>query len=121
MASPNEVRLDLRETDPLPRNTLHSLEGLGPDNTGERMRTKGQTNGYRDWLHGDTSPKVSADYLLYPADIRDTAKSGMGRSGNHRLSYSAESIVVNVGGPRRNAKASSLLMCDVGVGGVIVL
>jgi hypothetical protein len=79
------------------------------------------TNGYRDWLHGNTSPKVAADYLLSPADIRDTAKSGMGRSGNHRLSYSAESLCVNVGGPRRNDKASSLPMFDVGVGGAIVL
>jgi hypothetical protein len=68
-----------------------------------------------------TGSKVSADYLTYSADIRDTAKSGIGRSGNRHLNYLAEFIFMNVGGSQQDVKASSLPMPVESVGGVIVL
>ncbi len=77
--------------------------------------------GYRDWLVEHTSPKVSAGYLTYPADIRDTAKSGIGCMDNRHLRYVVESISVNVGGSYQDAKASSLPMSDMSVGGSIVV
>jgi hypothetical protein len=67
------------------------------------------------------TPKDLAGYLNYPADIRDTAKSGMGRIGNRRLHYFAEFISVNVGGSYRNGKESSPLRCGMSVGGLIVV
>src|SRR3989442_811324 len=42
--------------------------------------------------------KVSAGYLTYPADIRDSAKSGLGHHDTRHLHYLVESISVNVGG-----------------------
>ncbi len=75
----------------------------------------------RDWLLLGTSPKVSAGYLNYPADIRDTAKCGMGCTDNRHLRYFVESISVNVGGSYQDAKASSLPMSDMSVGGSIVV
>jgi len=65
--------------------------------------------------------KVSAGYLIYPADIRDSAKSGFGHHDNRHLNYLAESISMNVGGSYRDVKASSLPMPDRSVGGSIVL
>jgi hypothetical protein len=41
--------------------------------------------------------------------------------GNRHLNYLAEFIFVNVGGSYRDAKASSLPMPDMSVGGVIVV
>jgi len=77
--------------------------------------------GYQDWLVYLTSPKVSVGKPDYPADIWDTAKSGIGRQGNRHLNYLAEFIFVNVGGSYQDAKASSLPMTGMSVGGVIVL
>ena len=85
------------------------------------QRMGSYSNGYRDWSSLYTSPKVPAGYLIYPVGIRDTAKSGMGRLGNRRLKYLAESILMNVGGLRWNAKTSSPSISSVGVGGSIVL
>jgi hypothetical protein len=65
--------------------------------------------------------KDLAGYLNYPADIRDTAKSGMGRIGNRRLHYFAEFISVNVGGSYRNGKESSPLRGGRSVGGLRVV
>jgi hypothetical protein len=76
---------------------------------------------YRVCFHSISKPKGSAGYLIYPADVRDTAKSGMGCSDNHHLNYLVESISVNMGGSQRNVKASSLPMAVESVGGVIVL
>jgi hypothetical protein len=68
-----------------------------------------------------TKLKVSLGKPEYPSDVRDAAKSGIGCSGNRHLNYLVEFIFVNVGGSYRDAKASSLPMSDVSVGGVIVL
>jgi len=65
--------------------------------------------------------KVSAGYLNYPADIRDSAKSGMGYAVNRHLNYLVESISINVGGSCQDAKASSLPMPVRSFGGFIVL
>jgi hypothetical protein len=94
-----------------------------PTDTGQRTSPEARRGptGYRGWSVVDTSQKVSAGYLNYPADVRDTTESGMGHRGNRHLRYLAEFISVNVGGSHRNAKASSLPMSDVSVGGVIVL
>lgn len=70
---------------------------------------------------GVTCLQVSGSYLIYLPDVRDTAKSGMGRTGNRHLHYLAESISVNVGGSRQNGKGSSLPRSVESVGGVIVL
>src|SRR5262249_7556388 len=59
--------------------------------------------------------------LSYPADVRESAKSGLGHVGNRHLNYLAESISMNVGGPQQDVKASSPLMLAESVGGVIVL
>jgi hypothetical protein len=121
--SPNEASFDLRERSPLPRNILHTREMTAHEYTGQRANPKpcAIAEGYRGWVVIAPSPKVSADNLSYPADARDTAKSGKGRSGNRHLHHLAESISVNVGGSYRDVKASSLPMPDRSVGGAIVL
>jgi len=122
MVSPNEASFDLRETRPLSRNILHSQESC-PDHTGQRMNQERRYHptGCRDWLFLSTSQKVSIGHLTYPIDIRDTAKSGIGRIGNRHLNYLAEFVFVNVGGPYRNVKASSLPISGMSVGGSIVV
>jgi len=119
--SPTEASFDLRERYPLSRNILHSWELIAPTTTGQRtnQRLEPFAEGYREWCV--TSLQVSGGYLTYLPDVRDTAKSGMGRAGNRRLHYLAESICVNVGGLRRNAKTSSPSISSVSVGGSIVL
>ena len=121
--SSNEAGFDLRETRPLPRNMLHSWKMRSLADTGQRTNLKVPScpTGYRGWLHYSTSPKVSTGYLNYPADVRDTAKSGIGHNDNRHLNDLAESTFVNVGGLCRNVKASSLPMIGISVGGVIVL
>jgi len=79
------------------------------------------SKGYRSWSTGDTSLKVSADYLIYSADMRDSAESGMGHPDNHHLNYLAESISVNVGEPSKDVKGSSLPMPKREVGAAIVV
>jgi hypothetical protein len=122
MVSSNKASFDLRERPPLSRNILHSCEMTAYGSTGQRMspRISAISTGYRIRCIS-TELKVSADYLTYPADIRDTAKSGIGYHENRHLRCLAESIFVNVGGSHQNVKASSLPMSDESVGGVIVL
>ena len=123
MVSPNEASVDLREINPLSRNNLHSRELTAPTDTGQRtnQRLEVRANDYRDWSLLYTSPKVSAGYLIYPADVRDTAKSGTGRSGNRHLNYLVEFFSVNVGGSCWNANGSSPQMSGMSVGGSIVV
>ena len=65
--------------------------------------------------------KGLAGYLNYPADVRDTAKSGIGHIDNRHLNYLVESISVNVGGSYQNDKVSSPPMSNRRVGGFMVL
>jgi len=123
MVSPNEASFDLRENPPLPRNILHTCEVMAYGSTGQRTDRKVfiEPTGHRGWLRGGTIPKVSAGYLQYSADVRDSAKSGLGHKGNRHLRYLVESLAVNVGGSCRNVKASSLPMIGMSVGGFIVV
>jgi hypothetical protein len=123
MVSASEASFNLRESLPLPRNILHTRERDAHRYTGQRTspRTHVSSTGYQTWLLHSTKLKVSAGYLNYPADVRDTAKSGMGYRDNCHLNDLAESIFVNVGGSYWNVKASSLPMSDERVGGAIVL
>jgi hypothetical protein len=120
--SPNEASLDLRETCPLSRNILHTCEVMAYGYTGQQMNQRMRfSNGCRHWLQSCTSAKVSAGHLIYPADVWDTAKSGMGRRGNRHLNYLVEFIFVNAGGSYWNANESSPQMSSMSVGGVIVV
>lgn len=123
MVSPNKASFDLRESFPLSRNILHSWEMNALADTGQRTNLKVHTRptGYQGWLVHRTSQNVSAGYLKYPADVRDTAKSGIGHFGNRHLRYLVESISVNVGGSQQDVKASSLPMPVESVGGSIVV
>src|SRR2546428_1754749 len=123
MVSPNKASLDLREIFPLSRNILHTSGMKAHRNTGQRTNQKIviSSTGYRDWSFCPTSLKASASYLNYLADVRDSAKSGLGRMGNRHLRYLVESISVNVGGSQQNAKTSSPPMSAESVGGVIVV
>ena len=120
--SPNEANFDLREKDPLSRNILHTCE-TAYGSTGQRTSQKSPpiSTDYRNQIGRTTDSKVSLGYLLYPNDVRDTAKSGIGRRGNRHLQYLAEFIFVNVGGSYQDVKVSSPPMPDMSVGGVIVL
>jgi hypothetical protein len=122
MVSSNKADLDLRENTPLSRNILHTA-GLWPTNTGQRTDQKiwHRPTGHRDRLSNCTGQKVSTGYLTYPADVRDSAKSGLGLNDNRHLNDLVESISTNVGGSQQNAKVSSPPMTAESVGGVIVL
>jgi hypothetical protein len=106
--SANEASFNLRETSPLSRNILLSWEMNAPADTGQRTSPKVVLipTDYQGWFHTSTSPKVSAGHLNYPADVRDTAKSGIGYIDNRHLNDLVESISVNVGGSYRNDKVS---------------
>jgi len=123
MVSPNKASVDLRESVPLSRNILHTGGVTAYWYTGQRTNREVWhcPTDYRSWLPSITSPKVSASYLNYLADVRDSAKSGLGRMGNRHLRYLVESISVNVGGSDQNVKESSPLMSGLSVGGVIVV
>jgi hypothetical protein len=122
MVSPNKAGFNLRETMPLSRNNLHTCGVVAHESTGQRMSPM---TGYRDWIPSTTSPKDEAGHLVYLASIRDSAKSGMGCTGNRHLSYLAESISVNVGDSPQAVKTSSPSMPSpneaVRVGAIIVL
>jgi hypothetical protein len=123
MVSPNEVSFNLRENFPLSRNICIAGSKI-PGYTGQRtnQETFPFSTGYQSWLSSSTSPKISLGKPDYPTDVRDTAKSGIGCMGNRHLNYLVEFIFVNVGGSSyRDAKASSLPMPNMSVGGVIVL
>ena len=123
MVSATEADFDLRESRPLPRTILPICGVEDHGTTGQRAHLKlgVLATGGRGWLVLPTSPKVSADSLTYSADVRDTAKSGIGHLANRHLNYLIESISVNGGGLGRNAKVSSPPMSGVSGGGVIVL
>jgi len=143
MASSNKAGFNLRENFPLPRNIpslivrggtqsqaprrIHKLwreatsRYTTEPNTHEYTGQRTSLLGYRDWLRDSTSPKDWVGYLVYPAHVRDSAKRGLGCIDNRRLSHPAEFTPVNVGGPYRDAKASSLPIPDRSVGGLIVV
>ena len=121
--SSNKAGFDLQEIGPLSRNILPSWEISALADTGQRADLKAHTSptDHRGWVVLSTSPKVSADNLMYSVDVRDTAKSGIGHRDNRHLNDPVESISVNVGGSQQNVKASSLPMSAESVGGVLVV
>jgi hypothetical protein len=123
MVSPHEASVDLRENFPPSRNILHSRKVVAPTDTGRRTSLKVPPFpiDYRGWLVARTSQKVSTGHLTYPVDVRDTAESGMGHTGNRHLRYFVEFISGNVGGFYPDTKTSSLSMPDRSVGGAIVV
>jgi len=123
MVSPNEASFDLREIVPLPRNILQDCGVMAHGYTGQRMnpRIARLSEGYRCRSPYYTDTKVSTRNLNYLVDIRDSAKSGLGRMGNRHLNHLVESIFVNVGGPCQGVKASSPPIPDKGVGAAIVV
>jgi len=123
MVSPNKANFDLRETPPLSRNILHSCGIRDHGTTGQRTSQKSPRDmtGYRCRLITFTGKKVSTSNLIYLVDVRDSAKSGLGRIGNRHLNYLVESIPVNVGGPCQGAKASSPPIPNKDVGAATVV
>jgi hypothetical protein len=117
MVSPDEVGFDLRERLPLPHNILSKTDLAG-------QSWGGAACGYRyhrgcgQCIH---NPKDEAYHLDYYASAGDSAESGMGRFGNHHLTYRVECIHMNVGELNRNVKANRLPMSDLEVGAIIVL
>jgi hypothetical protein len=123
MVSSNEAGFDLREKSPLPRNILHNQGMTTLSDTGQRTDSKAllHPRSHRDWIVEPTSSKVSAGHLKYPADVRNTAKSGTGHGDNRHLNYLAESISGNVGGSYQNVKVSSPPMSNRSVGAASVV
>jgi len=123
MVSPNKASFDLREIIPLSRNILHNRSVRDYGDTGQRTSQKllSTATGYRCRSPDYTDKKVSVSNLNYLTDVRDSAKSGLGRKGNRHLNHLAESISVNVGDPCQDAKASSQPIPDKEVGAAIVV
>jgi hypothetical protein len=121
MVSSNEVSFNLREKFPLSRNILHTCEVTAYGFTRQRTSLKATRTpiDYRDRLAINADQKVLAGYLDYPANVRDTAKSGMGYSDNRHLSDFVEFIFVNVGGLL--AEVSSPPMKQASVGAAVVV
>ena len=125
MVSSNEAGFNLRETEHLPRNTLHArrteiISRAASSRGCERILKRLQRQDCRVWVAPCTKPKVETGHLPYPASVRDTAKSGMGCFNRH-LSHLAESVIRNAGDSQPNAKVSSPPTSAVNVGAAIVV
>ena len=118
--SPNEAGLNLRETSPLPRNILLSLE-IGPrTETGQRTTARATVR-CRGRALSHPVPKDIRGHLSYPLVVRDSAERGLGCIGNRHLNSLVEAFAGNVGGCPRNGKVSSPPKSWGSVGGFIVL
>src|SRR5262249_48651763 len=99
--SPNEAGLNLRETSPLPRNILLSLE-IGPrTETGQRTTARATVR-CRGRALSHPVPKDIRGHLSYPLVVRDSAERGLGCIGNRHLNSLVEAFAGNVGGCPRN-------------------
>ena len=122
MVSHSQADFDLRENQPPSRNTLLTREiGTRVHGTADEPDDHLTVGGYRSRQFQSAGTKVEAGHLNYPAPVRDTAKSGMGRMYNRHLSYLVESVSGNVGDARQDAKPSSPAMPAVRVGAAIVV
>jgi len=142
MASLNEAGFNLRKNFALPSNISSVSVNGGSQSQAPRrihklwreatssMATEPNTHeytgqrtseSYRGWLRGSTIPKDETGNLAYPVSVRDSSKRGLGCFSNRRLNYSAEFILMNVGGPGQDANVSSPRMPDQSVGGSIVV
>lgn len=115
MVSAYEAGFNLRESWPLTRQALQNHVCKVVDNRVSERSGDGVVlhHAYRGWRRPFTSPKASSGKTgertvtsVYPDDVRDTAKSGMGCQANRHLRCLAESDHENVGGCQRDAKGS---------------
>lgn len=122
MVSSYEADFNPRESEPLPRNTLHNRESR-PEFTGQQMNPAAlcDPKGCRNRSLADAGSKVESDHLSYSDSVWDTAERGMGCGDNCHLSCLAKFIIGNVGGLSRNAKLSSPTMSAISVGAAIVV
>jgi len=115
MVSAREAGFNLRESCPLTRQTLQHQGLKVVDNRVSERSLSGDFSrrAYRGWRLPFTSPKDSsgqagerAAMSVYPGDVRDTSKRGMGCQANRHLRCLTESDHENVGGCQRDAKGS---------------
>ncbi len=116
--SASEAGFSLRETRPLPRNILGNRGSSEPRVYGAANEPLGVTETGHDKMPVQRMQQVT---WTYPDADGDSAKSGLGCTGNHCLSHLAESIFMNVGGLYLDDKARGLPMTDMRVGATIVL
>lgn len=125
MVSTREAGFNLRETEHLPRNTLHArrteIISRATSSRGcERILNANSATDCRVWVAPCTKQKVETGHLPYPVSVRDTAKSGTGCFNRH-LTHLAESVIRNAGDSQPNAKVSSPPTSAVSVGAAIVV
>ena len=115
MVSAREAGFNLRESCPLTRQTLQHQGLKVVDNRVSERSLSGDLSrrAYRGWRLPFTSPKDSSgkagersETVVYPEDVRDTSKRGMGCQANRHLRRLGESDHENVGGCQRDAKGS---------------
>jgi hypothetical protein len=116
MVSANEAGFYLWETGPLSHNILFTPGVVPGSDVGQRTNLN-----VSRLLKGYCNLQVEAGYPIYPAFVRDSAKSGLGSAANRYLNYPRESNYVNTGGFYRDAKVSSPPMTDRSVGAAIVV
>jgi hypothetical protein len=116
MVSANEAGFYLRETSPLSHNILFTPGVVPRSDVGQRTNLN-----VSRFLKDYCNMQIEAGYSVYPASVRDSAKSGLGSAANRYLKYPRESDYVNTGGSHQDGKASSPPMLDESVGGSIVL
>ena len=114
--SANESGFYLRETSLLSHNILSTGGVVTAGDVGQRTNLD-----VSRFLKGYCISQVGAGYPIYPAPVRDTAKSGLGSAANRYLNYSVESVCVNTGGSYPDVKTSSLSIPEKSVGGVVVV
>lgn len=115
MVSAYKAGFNLRESCPLTRQSLQNQNLPVLDNRVSERSSSGANLHctYRGWRLPFISPKDLSGKagertvtFVYPNDVRDTAKSGMGCQANRHLRRLAESDHENVGGCQRDAKGS---------------
>jgi hypothetical protein len=126
MVSLNQAGFNLRESEHLPRNILHSQRteiissALSPRGS-ERIFWYSQHLRIAEFGSPHfPNTKVETGHLLYPVSVRDTAKSGIGCFNRH-LTHLAQSIISNAGDSQPNVKVSSPPTWAVRVGAAIVV
>ena len=116
MVSANEAGLYLRETSPLSHNILFTSGVVPRSDVGQRTNLNVSC-----LLKGYCNMQIETGDPVYPASVRDSAKSGLGSAANRYLNYPRESDYVNRGGFHQGGKVSSPPMLDESVGGVVVV
>ena len=115
MVRAREAEFNLRESWPLTRQALQNQDCNVLDNRVSERSCSGETlhYAYRGWRRPFTSPKASSGKagkrmgtFAYPGDVRDTAKSGIGRLVTSTYVVAFEYIHTNVGDLSQDAKVN---------------